>query len=51
MKLTPALLPHLIEAIVDVIEKNAEKVIVIVPVVINELNYFKAELARIYSDE
>ena len=24
MKLTPALLPHLIEAIADVIEKNAE---------------------------
>lgn len=33
------------------LEENAEKVIAIVPVVINELNYFKAEIARIDSDE
>jgi len=31
--------------------ENAEKVIAIVPVVINEINYFKTEIARIYSDE
>ncbi len=33
------------------LEENAEKVIAIVPVVINEINSFKTEIARIYSDD